>query len=339
MTQSKILLLQLLRQQLQGNTQVANDPAKAIYTGGSSSFDHQRAFGFMDAPGFSQAVVNRDNIQTAATLFGIGVIGLEMGVFRTVDAVLKDITLGRFDVSSTATAKRVHDYFFLRANSRLSIEEMQLHCNKVFGRSTFNFSGDLPPEMVTNDNFSQLWGSLMEEVIRFIGKFEQADNPQNVSRSSIRQVVIDLQQNLSHAASGMAKLMVPGMYAHLEDAVHILDADEVKTQVGFGVARDVWNVVKAVNARYYDTDVNTSSLLELADAGRDILLDIADYDTASFSDARFLDFIRRVESFIVAQGQLVNNDGARPQDAKLVGGEEDAEYEMVGENPGEDWNF
>lgn len=339
MSNLNTLLRQLLQDALANTGRGNTDPARAVFSGGSDTFDHDRAFGFLDQPGFSQAVVNRENIQTAATLFGIGVIGLEMGVFRTVDAVLEYITLGKFDVSSQATARRIRDYFFLGNSTRLSIEEMQLQCAKVFGQGTFAFPGDLPREMVTNESFTALWASLMEEVIRFIGKYEQADNPQNVSRSAIRQVVLDLQQNLSNAASGMAKLMVPGMYAHLEDAIHILDADEVKNQVGFGVARDVWNVVKAVNAHHHQIDINTSSLLELADAGRDVLMDIAAYDTATFGDARFLQFIRRVENFIVAQAQLTGVDPARTQDVMMVDGAEEPEYEMVGESPDENWNF
>ena len=119
------LLRQLLQDALANSGGGNTDPAKAIFSGGGEEFDHSRAFGFLDQPGFSQAVVNRDNIQTAATLFGIGTIGLEMGVFRTVDAVLEYITLGKYEVSSQATAKRIHDYFFLGNSTRLSIEEMQ----------------------------------------------------------------------------------------------------------------------------------------------------------------------------------------------------------------------
>ncbi len=338
MNQDNHILWQAFQQVLSGETGGSRDPLKNVYQNDTFQFDHEGVFGFLNEDRFNQGNINRDNIRSAATLYAIMVLGDEMGIYRVADVVLKYVTIGRLDVASSSTATGIYNYMKLR-DERTSFDERQMFYKQVFdiGESA---SMD---NMANNQNFSSLWDTLMHEVIRFIRKFERADNPENVSRTSIHQVILDLQNNLSTAASGMVKLFVPEMYTHLENAIAILDAPEIKDQVGHGVARDLWNVVESISREEFGSYPNTSALRTVASNARRIMLDIADYSFATFDEDSFQNFIRNVEAFIVGKSQLENggslSGGDYYEEAEEYeyddNNQEEAEYETMDE----DWDF
>lgn len=328
---------QALQQALSGESGGRRDPVKNVYYEGTNTFDHLNIFDFLEGADYNQGNINKDNIQNAATLYAIMVLGDEMGIFRTTDIILKYVTQGRLDVASSTTATRVYNYMKLR-DERTNLQERAMFYKQVFDLG----NGQSMNKSNNNKGFGMLWDTLMHEVIRYIRKYERADNPENVSKSSVNQVILDLQHNLSRAASGMIKIFVPEMYAHLEDAIQILDADEIKNQIGHGVARDIWNVVESVSKEEFGHYPNTSSLRTVAATARQIILDIADYSTASFTNDNFQRFVRNVEAFIVGKSQLEGGHQGKIGDSEYSEEEymrDNKESEPEYETMDEDWDF
>ncbi len=286
-----------------GKQGISRDPVKNVIFDESIAIDHQGLFSFLDVGGFATDTINTVNIENAATLYAIMMIGDEMGVFRVADTIMKYAAVGRIDVASSTTATRLYGYMKLR-DQRTTREEREM-----FYYQCFNVGGSGGMEgVVGNAKIWPLCESLFHETIRYIEKYETADSPSNISQNSIRQGIRVLQHNLSRAASGMCKIFIPEMYAHLEDAIQIISAPEIRDQLGQGVARDLWNVVEQVSAEEFGAVPNSSALRDVARHGRKMFLDIAHYTDTDFDNADFQDFISTVEAFVVAQSQL---DGSK----------------------------
>lgn len=300
------ILLQAFGHVLNNLNNTSVDPVKNVYGNGVISFDHENAFSFLDRYYNTLGTVNVVNIQNAASLYTIMILADEIGIIRVADAVLKYATIGKIDIESSTTSTRLYNYMQLR-DDRPSFEERSMWYKQVFDIG----GGSTLPQTVNNSNFLPLWESLMTEVIKYIDKYEGADDPDRISKSGINQVIVSLQHNLSSAASGLVKSFIPSMYAHLEDAIHIISAEELKNQLGHGVSRDLWNVVENVSEEEFGYIPNTSALVTIADTARNILLDIAKYNQATFNEEEFQNFVTNVEAFIIAQNQLngsVSND-------------------------------
>jgi hypothetical protein len=304
------------------------DPVKNVHFDSTIIFDHEKAFPFLQSLGLSQDSINYVNIQNAASLYAIMILGDEMGVFKVADAVLKYVTMGKVDIQTSETSTRLYNYMKLR-DQRTTEDERAMFYKQVFDIG----EGRVMNDMASNTQFGGLWDTLMNEVVKYITKYEKLDNPENVSKSGIEQAIFNLQHNLARAASGMIKLYVPEMYAHLEDAMQILGAEEITNQLGHGIARDVWNVLENVNIQEFNYMPNISGLRTIAQTGRDIILAVSKYSSVTFSDEEFEEFIRDVESFVIAQSQVTDGSYGEGEEEDI----EDIEDEM--ESMEEDWDF
>ena len=328
------ILFHTLAEVLNGTEDGSRDPVKNVYYNEVNDFDHVNSFQFLDPANFPGGTINVVNIQNAASLYAIMILGDEMGIFRVTDTILKYVTTGKVDVESTSTATRLYNYMQLREN-RTKFEERSMWYKQVFNIG----DGDTVSSMVTNENFLPLWETLMGEVVTYIDKYEKTDDPQRVSKSAIQQVITDLQHNLSRAASGMVKIFVPEMYAHLEDAIQIINAEELRDQLGHGISRDLWNIIESVSMQEFNYFPNTSALRTIAESGRKIILDIATYNRGSFTEDNFQALVKNVEAFIIAQNQLQRDSlGSNGSTSELNEDEfEQAEQEF--ETMEENWDF
>ena len=148
----------------------------------------------------------------------------------------------------------------------------------------------------------------------------------------IRDSITALQHNLSRATSGIVKVLIPEMYAHLEDAMTILNAPDIVSQLGQGFYKDAWNVIERVSMEKDQVMPNVSALKQISVSAHKTFMAIADFTSSSFSEADFQDFIFNVESYIIAQGQLGNQE---MYDDDME--EEDVEEKM--ERMEEEWDF
>lgn len=327
------ILFHTLSEILGTSGDATRDPVKNVYYNEVNDFDHINSFQFLDPLNLPGGTINIVNIQNAASLYAIMILGDEMGIFRVADSILKYVTSGKVDVESTTTATRLYNYMQLKKD-RTKFEERAMWYKQVFDIG----NGNTVSDMVTNNNFLPLWETLMSESIKYIEKYEDAEDPLRVSKSGMHQVITDLQHNLSRAASGMVKIFVPEMYAHLEDAIQIINAEELRDQLGHGISRDIWNIVESVSMEEFNYFPNTSSLRTIADSARNIILDIAIYNQSTFSETQFQQFVKNVEAFIIAQNQFQkDSSGNGDDDYDDNGSFEDAEKEF--ETMEEDWDF
>jgi len=325
------ILLQAFAQAIKGGKSATNrDPVKNVYFNENNVLEHKGLFDFLDTLQSGQDNINTANIQNAATLYALMILGDEMGIFRVADVILKYVTLGKVDVESSTTATRLYNYMKLR-DERTTSDERAMFYQQVFSIG----EGETMDNMATNKGFGSLWSSLMNEVIRYIKKYERVDNPELVSKFGIKQAVINLQHNLSRAGSGMVKIYIPEMYAHLEDAIRIINADELKDQLGQGVARDVWNVIESISMQEFNYYPNTAALRTIASSARNIILSIADYSEATFDDADFQNLVNNVEAFIIAQGQTEDEYQSDKEDESFEDEFDEKEMETIDE----DWDF
>jgi hypothetical protein len=187
--------------------------------------------------------------------------------------------------------------------------------------------------MAVNEEFTSLWDTLMTEAVKYIEKYEQKEtNFAVVSRAAIFQSIKELQYNLTVFTSGMVKAVLPEMYRQFEKAVGIIDDENVKAQLGWGYRRSMWNVIERVCQEEFGYKPNVSAMRTAAVTGHKIFATIASFDEGLMSETAFQEFIRNIETFIIAQSQL-GEESSRGESDEVVD-------DKVTENLGEDeWDF
>lgn len=308
----------------------SDDPVTNVYQNGSPySFNYVvDYFETADEQG-----VDAENILAAGTLFYLKTLADDLGILRTTDAVLMRWTAGMLDIPQGSTASKLYSYYKLR-DDYATAEERAMFYKIVLNTG----DGEVLDQMAVNTDFTPLWDTLMTECVKYIDKYEQKDsNFAVVSKSAIYQAVKELQYNLTTYSSGMVKAILPEMYTQFEKAVAILDDDNVKSQLGWGYRRSMWNVVERVSQEEFNYKPNVSSLRTAAVSGHKIFATIASFDEGLMNESAFRDFLQNVETFIIAQSQLA--EGPATPARKTNGKAEDIEAEMEEEFGEDEWDF
>lgn len=322
-------MMQAFIQSIQDDSRLNVDPIRSPYENTQIDFDHE--VNYFEQGSSSQYNINVENIRAAGTLYYIMILADNLGVLRVADHVLMTWTSGHLDIPLGETATSMYNYYKLRSD-RTSPEERNTLYKLVFNIGEGRTLGD----MAVNQNFASLWDSLMNEVVRYIQKRERSDNPETVSKSSIHQSISALQHNLSRSTSGIVKVLIPEMYAHLENALTILGAPDVVSQLGQGIYKDVWNVIERVSMEQDQVLPNVQAYRDIAVFAHKIFMAISDFTSSSFQDSDFQDFIFNVESFVIAQSQLGAQDiDYDHEDVEEVF--ENAERKL--ETADQDWDF
>lgn len=289
--------------------------------------------------------VNRSNVLCAAQLFYVMTLGDELGVFRATDLLItRYMGVGRVDVKSPQLMRDLQDYAFNdefreigsgRINQRTSEEERRMFYRQVFDMG----ETELIDGMTTNTDFASLWNALMVETVRYIEKVEQAENPAAfVSRSSLQQVMEDLQYNLSTYASGMAKVMTPIAYKEFDFLIErIWKTQEIIDQLAI---HNTGSYLRAIERVLQDDDrrgSNITALLKKAQFGHQILKAVADFTPQMIADdAQVSGLVSMIEAFIIASEQAdYEPAGERGAASQLVSPGGAPEMGM----PVDEWSF
>lgn len=290
------------------NKGASDDPVKRIFSGGVNTFNYE--VNYFDS--IETQSIDRENILAAGTLYYIKVLGDEMGLFRIMDSLIMAWTSGRIDIPQGETATRMYNYYKLRED-RTTPQERSMFYKIVLNSG----EGQVMEGMSVNRNFSAIWERLMEEVVRYIQRFEDSDKSNQVSKSNITQSIKFLQQNLSRHAFGMVKAIIPEVYSHLEEAIAILNSPEIISQLGRGYYdrnsdsnnRNLWDVVERVSMEEFGQIPNTSAMITAAVKGHQIFKGVAQFSEGTFLDSQFREFVDNCESFIIAQSQGTTDSG------------------------------
>lgn len=303
----------------------SDDPVTNVYQNGSP-FSFNYVVDYFETA--DEQGVDVENILAAGTLYYIKTLADDLGILRVADAVLMRWTSGMLDIPQGATASKLYSYYKLRDEYTTAEERA------MFYKIVLNVGdGQVLDKMAVNGEFTSLWDTLMTESVKYIDKYEQKEtNFSVVSKAAIYQAIKELQYNLTVFTSGMVKAVLPEMYRQFEKAVDIIDDDNVKAQLGWGYRRSMWNVIERVSQEEFGYKPNVSAMRTAAVTGHKIFATIASFDEGLMSETAFQEFIRNVETFIIAQSQL-GEEAPRSE----AGEEAD---EKVTENLGEDeWDF
>jgi hypothetical protein len=304
----------------------SDDPVTNVYQGGSP-FSFNYAVDYFETA--DEQGVDVENVLAAGTLYYIKTLADDLGILRVADAVLMRWTSGMLDIPQGATASKLYSYYKLREEYTTPEER------GMFYKIVLNVGeAEVLDKMAVNEEFTNLWDTLMTESVKYIDKYEQKEtNFSVVSKAAVFQAIKELQYNLTVFTSGMVKAVLPEMYKQFEKAVDIIDDENVKAQLGWGYRRSLWNVIERVSQEEFGYKPNVSAMRTAAVSGHKIFASIASFDEGLMSETAFQEFIRNVETFIIAQSQL-GGEGPRSEE------DEDEVDEREMESMGEDeWDF
>jgi hypothetical protein len=129
-------------------------------------------------------------------------------------------------------------------------------------------------------------------------------NDNSISTTHIYQITRDLQYNLTEYMTGMAHLQVTEDYAHLQEALEIINSDEIRNYFG-GRRKSVWSVIEQLAKEELGVAVQSETIKTLAIEGNKIFQWIARFENGDLvKQDDFETFIKACEAWIIAQASL-----------------------------------
>jgi hypothetical protein len=279
----------------------------------------------------TQGVIPK-NIKAAGALDYVYTLGELMRVFDVANALVLRWASGALDIPTGETAGSLYRFHKLR-NERSTYEERAMLYKRVLNKG----NGRLLSNMVANTAFPLLWHKLMVEVTEYIRKSEGKQmGSAFVSRSQIYQAVKNLQHNLTETMTGMAHIQVAEDYAHLQEALNILKADEILNMFG-GRRKTLWSVIEQVAREDLGVMVPTAPLRTTAVEGNKIFQWVADFNEGFVQNSGFQSFLSSAEAWIIAQASI-ETGGAAFNGRRGAGNDDfDDQFDDAGNDDFENW--
>jgi hypothetical protein len=280
---------------------VTDDPIDtARIKGGQVTWDFNvDNFDALDVQGVTPA-----NIKAAGALDYIFYIGEGMRVFDVANALVLRWAGGMLDIPEGKTAAALYRFHKLRNERNTSAERAMLY-RRVLNKG----NGKLLSNMVANHAFPRLWHQLMAEVAEYIRKSEGSRDSW-VSRASLYQATKNLQYNLTEHMTGMSHVQVAEDYAHLQEALDILRAEEIMNNFG-GRRKSLWSVVERVAKEDLGTMIPTSLLRTIAVEGNKVFQWTANFEESAVQESEFNTLLSAAEAWIIAQASMESQGASR----------------------------
>ncbi len=243
-----------------------------------------------------------DNILAAGALDYIYELGDNLGLFHLADSLILEWGNGPLDVPKGPTMNKLYRFLKLK-DERTTAEERAMLYKRVLNKG----EGKVLDKMVVNEEFTDLWTKLMEEVVKYIEKSEdKTSNESLISKQPIFHAAKDIQMNLTAHMTGIGPMMTREMYAHLKDCFDLFDDPNVKNQKATGARKNMWVVIEKLAEQELGFIPNISAFRTVAVRGNRIFRFIAEFNGASADPAKFDQFKEDVEAYIIAQSQVSN---------------------------------
>lgn len=279
----------------------------------------------------AQGVIPK-NIKAAGALDYVYTIGELMHVFDVANALVLRWASGALDIPAGETAGSLYRFHKLRSE-RSTYEERAMLCKRVLNKG----DGKLLSNMVANRSFPLLWHKLMVEVTEYIRKSEGKEmGNAYVSRSQIYQAVKNLQYNLTETMTGMAHIQVAEDYAHLQEAMNILKADEILNMFG-GRRKTLWSVIEQVAKEDLGMMVPTAPLRTAAIEGNKIFQWVADFNEGLVQDSGFQSFLSAAEAWIIAQASIETRGAELNGHRRVENDGFDGDFDDAGDDDFDNW--
>ena len=277
-----------------------DDPIDLVYSKGSQStwdFSVNR-FDSVETQG-----ITKNNILAAGALDYIYYVGEVMRVFDVANALVLRWASGLLDIPDGTTASALYR-FHKRRDERSTPEERAMLYKRVLNKG----NGQVLSRMAVNTDFTTLWEQLISEVMKYINKTERKAywstwQDSGVSNARIYQVTQDLQYNLSDHMTGMAHLQVTEDYNHLQEAIEIINSDDVRSYFG-GRRQSLWNTIERIAKEEFNQAPNTETIKTLAVDGNKIFNWVANFNENSVTSTQFEELLSSVEAWVLARETL-----------------------------------
>lgn len=276
-------------------TAAENDPIDNIFFKGSMGAWDFSVETFDD---FTDQGIIPENILAAGAIDYVYELGVRLGIYRLVDALILNWSSGAIDVTDAPVEAKLYRYWKL-SEQRFSMDELLMLTKRVLNKG----SGEVLNRMVINDDFQDLWHNLMAEVADYIDKTERLSEGISeispVSRSRIYQATKELQFNLSDACTGIAHMQIREAYAQMQEAIEILRDPDILAYFGGNKRKSMWTVIDQLSRDEFGTSPNIAAHRSLAVDGNKIFQWIANFNEGTVRQEDFVDVITATESYIL----------------------------------------
>lgn len=260
-----------------------------------------------------QAII-RENILAAGFLDYAYELGEKAHIFQLMDILYLNWNRGILDLPQSEVTDTLERLWQDRER-RNTPEERGMSYKKALGKGDV----EVLDRMIVNDQFEDLWASLMEEIANYIRKSEDisvvGDGAAPVSRVPIYQATTELQYNLTEYGNGRTKTQAVQLRSLLATCFDVLDAPDIIDFYGFGTRRDRWTVIDRLHKEPpFESVPNLSALKTVAGKGNKIFQWIANFNEATVTDEEFETLIRSGEAWIIAQGSIPQDEDSQSED-------------------------
>ena len=302
----------IVNNSLDGYLALALDYALKVDSGGIDPIDLYRVKGSQSSWDFSvdlfdtaskQGIVSK-NILGAGAVNYIFVLGEQLQIFNLAEALILEWARGGIFINDPAMESKLYRYYKL-LEDRANADERGMLYKRVLNLG----NAQLLQGTVVNETFTQLWSSLMNEIVSYIQKTESSNNVELVSRLPIIQLIRELQYNLTTFFTGMAHIQTTEMYNHLQDALEIMSSDSIISQVAPGRSRNVWSVIDVLHQDKLGTSPNITAYKTAAVEGYKLFNFISTFNETTATRTDFTNFIVSAESYILALSQETSSNG------------------------------
>ncbi|MBU0680021.1 MAG: TusE/DsrC/DsvC family sulfur relay protein [Proteobacteria bacterium] len=258
--------------------------------------------------------IDRENILAAGFLDYAYELGEKAHIFQLMDVLYLNWHRGILDLPQSAVTDTLERLWQDRER-RNTPEERGMSYKKTLGKGDV----EVLDRMIVNDQFEDLWATLMEEVANFIRKSEEisvfSEGAAPVSRVPIYQATKELQYNLTEYGNGRTKTQAAQLRSLLDTCFNVLDSAEITDFYGFGTRRDRWTVIDRLHKEPpFESVPNLSALKTVAGKGNKVFQWIANFNEATVSDEEFETLIRSAEAWIIAQSAVPQDEGSQSED-------------------------
>jgi len=279
----------------------SEDPIDLVYS--SKEFENTWDFSVDRFESIENERISKNNILAAGALDYIYCVGEVMQVFDIANALVLRWASGLLDIPDGDTASALYR-FHKRRSERSTPEERAMLYKRVLNKG----NGQVLSRMAVNSDFTTLWEQLISEVMRYIHKTERKAywntwQESGVRNTRIYEVTEDLQYNLSDYMTGMAHLQVTEDYNHLQEAMEIVNSDDVRSYYG-GKRESLWNTIERIAKEEFGKAPNTETIKTLAVDGNKIFEWIANFNENAVKSSQFDQLLTSVEAWVLARETL-----------------------------------
>lgn len=276
----------------------------------------------------TQQTILEANVRAAGALMWCYDIGERLGVYRLTDALVYRWWIGELDFGDGDLTAQLYRNYKLREHRPSQTERFLLY------KRILNI-GNAPVghRVVVNEDFPQLWRTLMEEVAIYIDKSESSFRDNQVNRQGIEQAIQELAYNLTQNMAGMALTQVTEMYNQLTQTdltggdlggLDLMRHPEVIGQLSSGRRRDEWSVIERLAREEFQVVPNISATRRSAAESYRVIDYIATFRPGRSDILRFEQFVASAKAWILAHN--VAGEGlltTMPEDESAYGDEDD----------------